>query len=142
MKHIQQAGGIILNHNGEVVIVTNSNGSRSFPKGACEGDETPVETARREIREETGLAQVTFSAELGTVVRQGYTADNFDAPSVIKHTTIFACHTDEIDLKPEVDDIKAAAWVKPEDVAETLTYKEDAEFYDKYRHKLRAKLEP
>lgn len=37
------------------VIVQEQPGSYSFPKGHMEGDETEIETARREIFEETGL---------------------------------------------------------------------------------------
>lgn len=37
------------------VIVQEAAGTYSFPKGHMEGDETEMETARREIFEETGL---------------------------------------------------------------------------------------
>ena len=43
--------------NGNVlfVIVQEQAGAYSFPKGHMEGDETEMETARREVFEETGL---------------------------------------------------------------------------------------
>lgn len=43
--------------NGQLlfVIVQEQAGTYSFPKGHMEGDETEMETARREILEETGL---------------------------------------------------------------------------------------
>ena len=37
------------------VVVQEQAGAYSFPKGHMEGDETEMETARREIYEETGL---------------------------------------------------------------------------------------
>ena len=37
------------------VIVQEMGGAYSFPKGHVEGDETEMETARREVFEETGL---------------------------------------------------------------------------------------
>lgn len=37
------------------VIVQEQGGAYSFPKGHMEGDETEIETARREIFEKTGL---------------------------------------------------------------------------------------
>jgi len=37
------------------VIVEEQSGACSFPKGHMEGNETEIETARREIWEETGL---------------------------------------------------------------------------------------
>lgn len=43
--------------NGQVkyLLVANLAGIYGFPKGHVEGDETEVETALREVREETGL---------------------------------------------------------------------------------------
>lgn len=38
------------------VIVQEQSGAYSFPKGHMEGSETEMETARREIFEETGLS--------------------------------------------------------------------------------------
>lgn len=37
------------------IIVQEQSGAYSFPKGHMEGNETEIETARREIFEETGL---------------------------------------------------------------------------------------
>ena len=39
----------------EYLLVQHRAGHWSFPKGHPEGDETPLETARRELAEETGL---------------------------------------------------------------------------------------
>ena len=41
----------------EFLVVQHRGGHWGFPKGHPEGDETPVETARRELAEETGLTQ-------------------------------------------------------------------------------------
>ena len=40
------------------VIVQEASGAYSFPKGHVEGNETEMQTAAREIREETGLRPV------------------------------------------------------------------------------------
>ncbi|MEM1098922.1 MAG: NUDIX domain-containing protein [Planctomycetota bacterium] len=40
------------------LLVQHKAGHWSFPKGHPEGDETPEQTARRELEEETGLAGV------------------------------------------------------------------------------------
>ena len=40
----------------EFLLVLHNAGHWSFPKGHREGDETPIETAQRELKEETGLA--------------------------------------------------------------------------------------
>ena len=42
------------------LIIYSQKGFYGFPKGHVEGDETEEETARREIREETGLTDIKF----------------------------------------------------------------------------------
>ena len=48
---------VFTRRNGEIlyVLVEEQSGAFSLPKGHMEGDETEMETARREIFEETGL---------------------------------------------------------------------------------------
>lgn len=45
-------------HGREFLLVQHHAGHWAFPKGHPEGDETPIETAQRELREETGLSDV------------------------------------------------------------------------------------
>ena len=54
----ETAGGIVLNVNGEVLLVLQKNGSWTFPKGGVdvEDKEESLAAAKREIFEETGLA--------------------------------------------------------------------------------------
>lgn len=51
---------VFTRRNGEIlfVIVQEASGAYSFPKGHVEGSETEMQTAAREIREETGLFPV------------------------------------------------------------------------------------
>ena len=48
---------VFTRRKGEIlfVLVQEASGAYSFPKGHVEGDETEMQTAAREIREETGL---------------------------------------------------------------------------------------
>lgn len=51
---------VFTRRNGEIlfVIVQEASGAYSFPKGHMESNETEMQTAAREIREETGLIPV------------------------------------------------------------------------------------
>lgn len=51
---------VFTRRSGEIlyVLVEEQSGAYSLPKGHMEGDETEIETARREIFEETGLRPV------------------------------------------------------------------------------------
>lgn len=64
------AGGVVYRHGADGLEVAlagrRSDSSWVFPKGQPDGDETLVETALREVREETGL-QVRALSPLGQV---------------------------------------------------------------------------
>ena len=61
MNQEKSCGAVVFTRrNGEIlfVIVQEASGAYSFPKGHVEGSETEMQTAAREIREETGLLSV------------------------------------------------------------------------------------
>ena len=62
MRHEKSCGGLIYReHDGETQLLLlkhRCGGHWSFPKGHMEAGETEMETALREIREETGLRGV------------------------------------------------------------------------------------
>lgn len=54
LKKETSCGAIVI-ENGKVLLVHQTNGLWSFPKGHIEPGETEVETAIREVKEETAL---------------------------------------------------------------------------------------
>ncbi len=61
MDREKSCGAVVFTgRSGEIlfVIVQEASGAYSFPKGHAEGSETEMQTAAREIREETGLTPV------------------------------------------------------------------------------------
>jgi len=55
-RHMKVYGSIIVNNEGEVLLVHGRLSKKwSFPKGHCKKGETDLETAERELLEETGL---------------------------------------------------------------------------------------
>jgi 8-oxo-dGTP pyrophosphatase MutT (NUDIX family) len=55
-RHMKVYGCIIINNDGEVLLVHGRLSNKwSFPKGHCKRGETDLETATRELYEETGL---------------------------------------------------------------------------------------
>ena len=85
VEHAFSAGGVVLrnsDHGPELVLGRRRHEGRhviwSLPKGTPDGDETPEETAVREVREETGL-QVRILDTIGDIhyrfVRNGRRID-------------------------------------------------------------------
>lgn len=135
MKHIKQAGGIIINPKGQVLVITNQIGKHTFPKGGREPGETPEDNARREITEETGLTHFKLISRLGVLSRPGHTAKNSSAPSVIKHIDMFYFTTDQMRLSPIAEDSVEAIWIDPKDLPGILTWPEELAFFEQHRTK-------
>ncbi|HQU07684.1 MAG TPA: NUDIX hydrolase [Candidatus Paceibacterota bacterium] len=71
METSRSAGGVVLGDQGTIVLVRvrEGDGALLFPKGHVEPGETDEEAARREIQEETGLANIEFIDDLGSYTR-------------------------------------------------------------------------
>ncbi|MGV3614312.1 MAG: NUDIX hydrolase [Fimbriimonas sp.] len=80
------AGAVILNGRGEVLLVRQTYGVQNWeiPGGAGEPDESPVQTALREVVEETGL-------RVRAVATTGWYYD----PALDKLGGVFLCELEE-----------------------------------------------
>lgn len=130
-KIIESAGGILRNGN-RIVLVLNVRGNFwGFPKGKVENNETPSQTAKREVIEETGVGDISLVEKLGTYERKAA-----DGQSVILRNHIFLFETSEEKLKPLEGEALDAKWVLMNDVEGELSLKDDAKFFESIRSKL------
>ncbi|HTL48260.1 MAG TPA: NUDIX domain-containing protein [Verrucomicrobiae bacterium] len=122
------AGGIVLNPKGEVLLVEQRGKVWSFPKGHVEEGETHLETAQREIVEETGIRELEFVREVGRYRRPkiGLKGDDM---TEIKTLVLFLFRTKETRLKWEDPNIFDARWVPKSKVAGMLYHSKDKEFF-------------
>lgn len=128
-KQTQSAGGVVLNKKGQVLVVNQQGTSWSLPKGHIENNETPIEAAKREIFEESGVNRLTFIKELGNYQRYKIALVGGDDTSEMKTIFMFLFSTDQEVLKPQDPENPEAAWIHKEKVAELLTHKKDKEFF-------------
>ena len=120
---VQSAGGLVKNSKGEYILITQSSTSITIPKGHVEEGESTLDAAKREIFEETGIKNLKLMKRLGTITRTA--GDN---PNKIKKIEVFLFETEDINLNPKEDRIKAE-WVSYKELLDKLTYKEDREFF-------------
>ena len=94
---------VFTRRNGQIlyVIVQEMEGAYSFPKGHMEGNETEMETARREVFEEIGLQPVFLD---GFRVQDEYALA--EKPGTWKRVTYFLSEFTAETLTPRENEIR------------------------------------
>jgi len=104
---IEAAGGIIENEKGEILLMYRRK-SWDLPKGKIDKEESPLEAAKREILEETGVKNLTLIDSLPST----YHIYPYKQKQALKKTYWFYFKTDEIKTVPQADeDIELIEWV-------------------------------
>ncbi len=111
--NITAAGGLVRNTEGNILFIKRK-GKWDLPKGKAEKNESPEETALREITEETGINKLKITGPLMTsyhIYQQG-------TELVLKKNLWFDVETSFIgEPVPETkEEITEAIWFEPEDV--------------------------
>lgn len=115
MKKEKSCGTIIIDNN-KVLLIRQKQGFYGFPKGHVEGNETEVETAIRETKEETNLDVVVDESkrfEISYIVN-----DNID-----KNVIYFLAKlTGENNIIAQEEEINEVIWVDIDKVEDILTF--------------------
>lgn len=128
MKHTYSAGGVILNAKGQVLLIDEGGGFWGLPKGRQENGESLIETAMREIKEESGVEKAMLLGGLGSYERQPY---NFGKGSAeeLKHITLFLFMTDGTANSVTNVENNATRWLELDKAAKLLTHPKDRAFF-------------
>ena len=135
-KETESAGGVVLNSAGLVLVVSQHGTSWSLPKGHIEPGEDKLTAARREIWEESGIAQLDLVKELGTYSRFKIGKVGGEDKAELKTIHMFLFKTLENNLKPTDAHNPEARWVDKTKVAELLTHPKDREFFLKVKNQI------
>ena len=135
-KHTQSAGGVVLNKDGLVLVVSQRGNSWSLPKGHIDPGENFLQAAEREITEESGIDQLELIAELGNYTRYRIGQNFKEDKSELKSIHMFLFRTKQSRLKPLDPNNPEARWVAKEAVADLLTHPKDQEFFLRIKDKI------
>ena len=128
MVNEKSCGAIVYRkHHGntEILLIKHVNsGHWSFPKGHVEENETEVETATREIKEETGIDVIIDPTFRETV---SYSPKK-DTQKVVVY---FIAKAKNYDFIPQEEEISEIRWVEIGHALSILTYENDRSIVNK-----------
>jgi bis(5'-nucleosidyl)-tetraphosphatase len=127
MKPIEKSCGVITVLSGEgdskFLLLKQSDGSWTYPKGHVEAGETQEETALRELQEETGITKIKLLDF--PIIREEYEI-NFTEPALKINEYFIGLVKDTI-VTIQVEEIEAYAWVSFDEAMERFEYEERKE---------------
>lgn len=135
-RYFEKAGAIIVRDNGGVQEILLEYRGRedlkdwTFPKGGIEEGETPEETAKREIMEETGLEVEIIK----TLPDSYYHAGRYGEAK----TYMFLAKPTGGKIKPEFDRDKVE-WVPIDKASERLSYQNLKDYFESVKDDLNVK---
>ncbi len=123
MKYEKSCGAVIYyEKDGRrlYLIELMQKGHRSLCKGHVEKDESELQTAEREIREETGLKVVFLDGFRETVQYNPYAG-------CTKTVVFFLAEADSTDVTVQEEEVREISWLPYEEALSALTYESDRE---------------
>lgn len=128
MQHEKSCGAVVYRKshgNTQVLLIKHVNsGHWSFPKGHMEAGETEVETAIREIREETSIEVL-----LDPTFRE--TVSYFPKKDTQKTVVYFIARAKNYDFVPQKEEVADIRWVDIAYAPNILTYDNDKAIIEK-----------
>lgn len=116
-KLIKAAGGVVKNKAGEILLIFR-RGKWDLPKGKLDKNESLLECAVREVKEETGLTKIEAKKEIDTTY---HTYTEFGKHILKESHWYHMTSKKEEPFKPQIEeDISEIRWVKKEDLNKYL----------------------
>lgn len=130
IKHEKSCGAIVCRKyhgNLEILLVQHLMGGHwSFPKGHVEKGETEIQTALREIKEETGIEVMIDHTFRQTVIYS-------PKQDVIKKVVYFIARAKNYDFSPQPEEISQIRWLQFDAAYSYLTHEKDKQLLKKAR---------
>ena len=111
----EKSCGCVIMEKDKVLLIQQIEGNWGFPKGHMEVGETEVETAIREVKEETNL-----DVEINENKR--YTVEYITGRNTYKEVVFFLAKKISGNEKYQESEITAMKWMNFDDAMKTITY--------------------
>jgi len=115
MKKEKSCGCIIINDRKEVLLIHHNAGHWDFPKGHMEEGETEIETAIREVKEETNI-----DVEVNEKYR--YSTTYSPKEDVIKEVIYFLARNISDNKQAQLEEVSEVKWFGMEEAIDKITY--------------------
>lgn len=131
------AGAVVFRKDKEIkyLLLQYGAGHWDFPKGAIEKGEEEKETAKREIKEETGIAEISFAEGFKEKIKYFYRREG---RLISKEVVFYLCETKEEKVKISHEHI-GYEWLNFEDAFAKVTFKNSKEILKKANEFLSSK---
>lgn len=128
MQYEKSCGAVVFRKyhgNTELLLIKHANGGHwSFPKGHVEPGETEVETAVREVKEETGI-DIMVDASFREIVSYSPKKDTQ------KDVVYFLAMAKNYNFTPQPEEIAQIKWVEISRVHSILSYDNDRQLVNR-----------
>ena len=115
MKKEKSCGCIVINEKDEVLLIHHNAGHWDFPKGHVEDGETEIQTAMREVKEETNL-----DVEVNEKYR--YTTKYSPKEDVMKEVIYFLAKNINNNKQAQLEEVSEVKWFKSDEALNKITY--------------------
>lgn len=129
MKFEKSCGAVIFDE-GKVLLIKQIAGHWGFPKGHMEKKETEMQTALREVKEETNL-------DIEIVDEHRYIEDYHPREGVRKVVVFFIAKKIGGEIKIQEEEVKDTEWLSPKDALERLTHESSKNILKEIMKKLK-----
>ena len=116
---MERSCGIVLFHENKVLLLKYKGGGHwDFPKGHIENNESETETALRELKEETGISEVTLFSDFREIIEYSFRKGR---STIKKQVIYFLGETEETNITLSHEHTNFL-WVNSDNALHTITY--------------------
>ena len=115
MKKEKSCGCIVMNDKNEILLILHNAGHWDFPKGHVEEGETEIQTAIREVKEETNI-----DVEVNEQYR--YSTKYSPREDVVKEVIYFLAKNISEERKAQLEEVSEVKWFSIGDAIDKITF--------------------